>query len=798
MLHPKYNWEVGSIDEQQAFFLANQLNVPHVVGTLLYQRGFTDFDQAKSFLYGGLTELHDPFLMSGVREAVDRIKQALLEKEKILIYGDYDADGVSSTSLMIHLMRKLGADFDYYIPHRSKEGYGLHIHAIQKFHEQGYTLIVTVDTGISAVEQIEYANSLGIDVIVTDHHEPPAVLPNAYTLINPKLEYCNYPFKGLAGVGVAYKLAQALLGEHTPQAWIELVTIGTIADLMPLKDENRILVTYGLKLMNASSFPGIRALLMISGNQQNIVNAVQVGFGLAPRINASGRMSHASRAVELLTATDMEQAETIAEELDVLNKQRQLLVEEILIEAIAQVEQKVAQAGIPDVIVVAGENWNVGVVGIVASKLLDRYYRPVIVLGIDPETGLCKGSARSIADFDIYQALTACSELMDHYGGHPAAAGMSLAVAQLEQFEQQLNSYAQNILTPAHFTPAMQVDMACNVSDLTIETIEHMEELAPFGMNNPCPKLLIRGAKLLESRQLGKDNKHLKLLISQQGCTIEAIAFNKGNLTYLLSEDATLDLVVEVSINEWNGKRKPQLFIQDIAVPHVQVFDYRHTKSAHLKLEQLAEKLEASGVNASAKNAVFVQAGFQNLFRENQLHNYSLWIYDEKEGLLPSNDIAKGMSLAEVTTIFIMHLPTGAKTWHYIQGKLSSLERIYLLHDVHKPEEQVISPTREHFKELYAMIRSVSTTSENELLPYISKKTGLSRRMLSMALEVFKELEFITWEQGEIRLNPAPSKRALETSTHFIRLQQLAEVEQLMVNGEVARIRDWMLKQKYA
>ena len=469
-----------------------------------------------------------------------------------------------------------------------------------------------------------------------------------------------------------------------------------------------------------------------------------------------------------------------------------------MIEARAQVEEKAAKAGIPDIIVVSGENWNVGVVGIVASKLLDRYYRPVIVLGIDPETGVCKGSARSIPDFDIYQALTSCSKLMDHYGGHPAAAGMSLQFTQLEDFEQQLNGYAHNMLTPAHFTPVMAVDMVCNLSDLTIETIEHLEELAPFGMNNPCPKLLIRGAKLIESRQLGKDNKHLKLLIAQQGSTIEAMAFNKGDFAYLLSEDATLDLVVEVSINEWNGKRKPQLFIQDIAVSHIQVFDYRQTKSAHLKLEQLATQLESSGINATANNAVLVQAGFQNVFRENHLHNYSLWIYDEREGLLPSNAVAKRTSISEITTIFVMHLPTGAKTWHYIQGKFSSLERIYLLHDVLKPEEQVITPTREHFKELYGMIRAVKTASEHELLPYISKKTGLSRRMLSMALEVFKELEFITWEHGEIRLNPAPPKRALETSTHFIHLQQLAEVEQLLVNGEVARIRDWMLKQKYA
>lgn len=798
MLHPKFNWELSTVDEQQALSLSKELNVPDIVGSLLYQRGITDFEQAKSFMYGSLSELHDPFLMSGMTEAVERIKQALEKNEKILIYGDYDADGVSSTSLMIHLMIKLGATFDYYIPHRSKEGYGLHIHALQQFHEQGFTLVITVDTGISAVEQIEYANSVGMDVIVTDHHEPPAVLPNGYALVNPKLTYCKYPFKGLAGVGVAYKLAQALLGADIPLEWTELVTLGTIADLMPLRDENRIIVTCGLKAMSTSSFPGITALLAISGNQQQSVNAIQVGFGLAPRINASGRMSHAKQAVALLTSNSMEEAELIAEELDLLNKQRQLLVEEILLEAVAQVEQKAAQDGVPDVIVVAGQDWNVGVVGIVASKLLDRYYRPVIVLGINSETGLCKGSARSIPDFDIYQALTSCSELMDHYGGHPAAAGMSLMSEQLVEFEQRLQQYAKEVLTPEHFTAAMQVDLTCDLTDLSLTTIEHMEELAPFGMNNPCPKLLIREAKLLECRQMGKDNKHLKLLVSQHNCTMEAIAFNKGSLAYLLSEDATLDLVVEASINEWNGKRKPQLLIQDIAVSHIQVFDYRQTKLPYLKLEELAGKLQHTGLKTLGETAVVVQQGSEKIFRANYLPDYSLWLYDEECGLIPSNEIAHNMNLTDITTLFIMQLPSKAATWDQLKGKLSKLERIYLLHDARNPEEVVVTPTREQFRDVYALIRRVQMASENELLPHMSKATGLSRRMLSLALEVFKELEFITWEQGQVTLNPTPSKRPLESSSQFIALKKLAEMEQMMTSGEVVHIRDWMQKQKYA
>lgn len=483
---------------------------------------------------GGVEAPHDPFLLKGMAEAVPRIRKALKEEEHILIYGDYDADGVSSTALMIHLLRYLGASFDIYIPHRSNEGYGLHNHALDWALQQGVSLIITVDTGISAYHQIAYANELGIDVIVTDHHEPPELLPEAYTLINPKLPDCLYPFKGLAGVGVAYKLAQAMLGEETPGEWAEIAAIGTVADLMPLLGENREIVRNGLVSMRNSRFPGIRALLGVSGVTMSTVSAVNIAFGMAPRINASGRLDHAGRAVALLTTEHTDEAEQLAGELDLLNKERQLVVERIVVEATAKLEQMTQGGEIPDIIVLAEQGWNVGVVGIVASKLLERYYRPVIILDIHPETGMCKGSARSIPGLDIYAALSSCSNLMDHFGGHPAAAGMSLHRDGLEAFAAALNEYAATVLTPEHFVPVASADAEVSISDLSLQTALELERLAPFGMSNPLPKFIIRGATVKETRTMGQEGKHLKIVLQQGKSTIEALAFGKGDLAKLL------------------------------------------------------------------------------------------------------------------------------------------------------------------------------------------------------------------------------------------------------------------------
>lgn len=794
MLHSKYRWDPLPGDEEAACLLADQLDIAPLLASLLVTRGMGNPEEARLFLQGSLADQHDPMLLSGMREAVLRIRRAVENGERILIYGDYDADGVSSTTLMIYLLRRLGATYDFYIPHRTKEGYGLHIPVLEHFHGKGFTLIVTVDTGISAVEQVAYANASGMDVIVTDHHEPPAVLPEAYALINPKLPHCPYPFKGLAGVGVAYKLAQALLGAETPEAWAELAALGTIADLMPLTGENRVIVKAGLASMARSAFPGMTALLGTAGWSKSEVSSTAVAFGLAPRINASGRMSHANRAVALLTAESMEEAELIAEELDVLNKERQMLVDDMVGEALLQLERQTKADGLPDVIVVAGEGWNAGVVGIVASKLLERYYRPTIVLGINPETGECKGSARSIPGFDIYEALTACGDLLDHFGGHPAAAGMSLDRGRVPEFTRRLNDFAAGKLEPEHFVPVMQTDLACSLKEITLTSIEQLESLAPFGMANACPRLLIRGVRLLECRQMGKEGKHLKLILGQDGRTAEAVAFGKGELAPLLAEEAVLDIVAEAGINEWNGSRKPQLMIQDLAVSHLQVFDYRGSRNPALQLDKLKNKLIKLPACGSSSPAVVLNQG-SALIHAADLKDTSVWVYDKDVGVSPGNALAQGSGTNGVATLFVLELPESAEGWNGMLAAFGGLERIYLLHPPRPPQEVIERPSRDHFKQVYGLIHRSEGLGlgEEELVAALLKRTGWSKRMLVLTLGVFEELGFIVRASGTIKINPSPSKQALENSSRYRELGLLAEMEQMLLHGRIPEITEWML-----
>nr|WP_156282619.1 single-stranded-DNA-specific exonuclease RecJ [Paenibacillus sp. NEAU-GSW1] len=551
--------------------LSGALAVPPLVAKLLVQRGLGNAAEAEAFLRGGEEQLHDPYLLKDMASAVARIQQAAANGEKMRIYGDYDADGVSSTSLLVHVFRELGYHFDYYIPHRSLEGYGLNRKALELAAADGVGLIVTVDTGISAYEEIEFAKELGLDVVVTDHHEPPELLPKACAVVNPKQEDCPYPYKGLAGVGVAFKLAHALMG-RPPMEWSDIVCLGTIADIMPLTGENRFIVRSGLARLRNTSNIGFRALAEASGFELDQVTSMTVGFSMAPRINAAGRLDHAKRAVELLTTDQYDDAILAASSLDVLNKERQRIVDGIVKEAAQQWADKVETAraqGVsePSVIVLAGEGWNVGVIGIVASKLLDRHYKPVVILGIDAESGMCKGSARSIDGYDLHAALTECDELLDHYGGHQAAAGMSLHRHRLPEFEAKLSSLADQWLTEQDWIPKTAVDLVCGVHDASIETITQLSQLEPFGAGNPSPRLLFQEAELADRRTMGKESKHLKLTLRGQGRSVlEAVAFGKGELADLLHAGSAVSLIGELSVNEWNGQRKPQLLIHDLHV----------------------------------------------------------------------------------------------------------------------------------------------------------------------------------------------------------------------------------------
>ncbi|WP_150266573.1 single-stranded-DNA-specific exonuclease RecJ [Paenibacillus tepidiphilus] len=791
MLYSKTKWHSPAADPDVVSGLAGSLSISPLLSSLLVTRGLHTPEEALAFLDGGVDDRHDPFLLKGMAEAVPRIRKALQDEEHILVYGDYDADGVSSTSLMIYLLRHLGASFDIYIPHRANEGYGLHNHALDWALQQGVSLIITVDTGISAYGQIAYASSLGIDVIVTDHHEPPEQLPEAYALINPKQHDCPYPFKGLAGVGVAYKLAEALLGDEVPAEWAEIAAIGTVADLMPLLGENRRLVRNGLASMRNSPYPGIRALSEVSGITLNTVSAVNIAFGMAPRINASGRLDHAGRAVALLTAEQPQEALRLAEELDLLNKERQQVVERIVAEAVARLEERTGDGPLPHIIVLAGQGWNVGVVGIVASKLLERYYRPVIILDIHPETGMCKGSARSIPGLDIYAALSSCAGLMDHYGGHPAAAGMSLHMDQLEAFAAALDDYAASVLTPEHLVPVTAADGEVSIAELTLQAAGDLERLAPFGMANPLPKFIVRGAVVKETRTMGQESRHLKLVLQQGRQSIEAVAFGKGPLAALLPAGTPVDVLGELTVNEWNGSRKPQLMLQDLAVPVPQLFDLRGAADAVKQAVRLKQQLQTGGGSFSAA-AVFHSSRTSPL---GELKGMQLWVYDEETGITPLHPGADSGSADErVSLLCLLDTPETPEQLDAVLAAFPQADNIALLHSLRDRRDRLQTPTREHFAVLYKLLAAVagSPAPEHEVLLRLSRQSALGIRMVGKMLDVFAELDFITRESGMITFVTKPAAKSLTAARSFVRLGETAEMERYFMEGSPDELEHWM------
>lgn len=430
MLKSKTRWVVRKPDQHLVQMLANELKITPLTASLLVNRGLDTVDAARYFLFGK-DDFHDPFLLKGMDLAVNRIRQAIEHHERILIYGDYDADGISSTSLLMLTLLDFGAMVDFYIPNRFTEGYGPNEQAFRQAKENGFSLIITVDTGIAAVHEAAVAKELGLDLIITDHHEPGPVLPTALAIIHPKLPDSTYPFRELAGVGVAFKLAHALYGK-TPEHLLEIAVIGTVADLVSLKGENRLIVKKGLEQLRSTKNIGLKAIFKSAGIDPLTINEETIGFTLGPRINAVGRLKDADLAVRLLLTDDPEEAEIFATEIEVLNKTRQEIVNTITAEAIEEVETHYSG---PEnkVLVIGREGWNAGVIGIVASRLVEKFYRPVIVLSFDRDKGLAKGSARSIQGFDLFHNLSTCRDILPHFGGHPMAAGMTLKLDDVDE-----------------------------------------------------------------------------------------------------------------------------------------------------------------------------------------------------------------------------------------------------------------------------------------------------------------------------------------------------------------------------
>ncbi len=554
-------WEYSKCNEDKAIELSKNNNISELMAKILINRGIDNDLSVQRFLHPKLENLYDPFLFKDMEVAVNEIVKACENKEKITIYGDYDVDGITSIAVLKKFLIELGANVEHYLPSRLEEGYGLNNEAIKKIADGETSLLITVDCGISAISEVEYANSLGLKVIITDHHECLDELPKALAVIDAKRKDNTYPFEALAGVGVAFKLIQAIslrlrLDRKKYLKYIDIVSLGTIADIVPLIDENRIIVNYGLILMRQTHNVGLRELISVSGYSE--IDSISISFGIAPRINACGRMGKADLALELLLTNDANVASKIARELNEINKSRQDVEKRIVQEAIEIIEKEKLYE--KSVIVIGREGWHHGVIGIVASKITEIYYKPTILICL--ENGMGKGSGRSVEGFDLHGALLKCSDYLTKFGGHEMAIGLSIEEKNLKAFSDKLEQIAdsQHI---SDLQPVIKVDAEIDSSMISVDVIHELDVLKPFGEANPAPLFVYKNIKVDGIRLLSND-KHLKLSLKDGSNLYDAIAFNMGDKKYSIKIGDKIDVLHFLEINNFNNIQKIQLNVKDL------------------------------------------------------------------------------------------------------------------------------------------------------------------------------------------------------------------------------------------
>jgi single-stranded-DNA-specific exonuclease len=554
-------WTISPCPHRQASDLAEELGLSEITASVLVRRGYGDPGEARAFL-AGEQPLHDPFLLGNMAEAVAQIRAAIAAGKRICVHGDYDVDGICATVLALRILRELGAEVEWHLPSRFDEGYGVSGGTLERLAEEGCGLVLTVDCGITAVDEVRRARDLGLDVIVTDHHRPGDELPDCPIVATRP---SDYPFPDLCGTGVVYKLGQALLGPDSEvlRRHLDLVALATIADVVPLVGENRSLVVAGLRTLARTQKPGLRALLKAAHVDPAAVDAGKVGFRLGPRINAAGRLGHPRAALELLLTEDADEARRLADRLEELTCDRQAVEERIVRAAIAQVEEWPEAKRRRPAYVVWGEDWHEGVIGIVASRLVERYHRPVVLIA--GGEGLWKGSGRSIPSFDLHGALGACSQFLARFGGHRAAAGLSIDPELLEPFADAFAAQAEGLLAPDDLLPTTVVDAVLpRGAKLTLDLCEELRQLAPFGLANPDVTLLAPGCELGELATVG-DGKHLRFRVQRDGRDAGgAIAFGQGTKLDRFRRMGRYDVAFRLQENHWNGTVSPQLVVRRV------------------------------------------------------------------------------------------------------------------------------------------------------------------------------------------------------------------------------------------
>lgn len=559
-MQPKL-WVIRQVDPIQRGRLSQALSISSATAALLLNRGVTTLDQATAWM--SPIQTHDPFLIPDMERAVDRLHHAMQRREQVCFYGDYDVDGMSATSIYLSFFRTLGANVRAYVPHRLREGYGLNESAVRTLAQAGVSLLVTSDCGTTSHHEISLANQLGLDVIVTDHHQTDMNMPPALAVMNPHRPEARYPFHGLCSGGLAYKVAQAYEAKYGSgsvplESLLDLVALATIADVVPLQDENRLFVREGLTHITRGARCGIRALKQVAGISRECT-AETIAFKLGPRLNAAGRLGEAIKGVQLLTTESEQEANALAGELDRLNQARRELEGTILEEALAQVKSRALSGGI----VLYARGWHLGVVGIVAARIMERFHRPTVVIAVN-EDGIGKGSARTIPGFDLYQALAGCRDLLVAFGGHPSAAGVTIQESQLPAFCDRFSTIAEKWIRDTQSTPVLHVDSEVRLKEITFSLLREIGTLHPFGAGNPEPMFVVKGVNVINARVVG--DKHLKMTVRQDGSLpFDSIGFGMNSLEDRgLSPTAPIDVACTPELNHWNGYDRIQLRIRDI------------------------------------------------------------------------------------------------------------------------------------------------------------------------------------------------------------------------------------------
>ena len=744
----KYNWIYPNYDENFIKELESY-SISKNVAKILNARNITDMTSVKKYFSDEYEEGYDPFLMHDMQKAVDRINEAIENEEKILVYGDYDADGITSTVLLVETLISMGANVSSYIPNRFEEGYGPNKKAFTKIIDSGITLIITVDNGIAGVEEVDLANELGCDVIVTDHHKIQDTMPNAYAIIHPEHPDGNYPFKKLAGVGVAFKLAHALL-EIFPDFLLDLVAIGTIADMVSITDENRIFVKQGLELINEDPRIGLKMLLELSGIDTKI-DEQTVGFYIAPKLNSIGRMDSAKLGLTFLMAEEPVTARALAEQIEQYNIQRKQVTEDIVKDVISKIENSEKKQ--KNVIMVSGE-YHEGVLGIVASNIVEKYQKPVFIM--NEKEGVLKGSARSIFDFNIYVAMNKISDLFLAFGGHTLAAGFSFEKSNFEKIEEFLHNEFEEFKQNNDLKANKNIDIVTSLEDISYQFINSLDALKPYGMDFEKPTILIENAMVLNKAYFGSEKQYLRLTIADEVGNLDCITF-KDSVTFdKVEKNDIIDLVCNIDKNNFNGRTKLQAHIIDI----------------HIK-EFLFEDLRF--INYDIAN---IDINCLKLSKHRDDKDNNFYQYKDLDSLIDK----------EFEYIYLLDIPT-SKEYLY---KIINLKpkKVFLICE----EKQVLSDVylidKNRLIKLFNLILSTNNKQINvaqqldKLLAVL--KTNVDS--LKIMIQIFKELELINFINNTIILNPDYKTVDLKKSSSFIRMENIFEVENLLLKESIANI----------